>query len=187
MTLDAVDPSVIGLLPVVTFLAVLLYFDSYKLVRLRMVLGIVACGAVIAVVGYAINAAVIAMLGVDVVTFSRYVAPVIEEFLKAAVVVALIRTHRIGFPVDAAICGFAAGLGGREHPVPRAAALCGVPVRRDGAGRLDRARVRRRCGDAGTHQFRPPLRFTGGSIPYEAQEPLPRTGRRRFAVLPACL
>ena len=111
MTLDAVTPSVIGLLPVVTFLAVLLYFDSYKLVRLRMVLGIVACGAIVAGVSYAINADVILMLGVDVVTFSRYVAPLIEELLKAAVVVVLIRTHRIGFPVDAAICGFAVGTG----------------------------------------------------------------------------
>jgi len=111
MTLGAVTPSVIGLLPVVTFLAVLLYFDSYKLVRLRMVLGVVACGAVIAVVSYEINAAVISMLGFDTMTFSRYVAPVIEELLKAAVVVALIRTHRIGFPVDAAICGFAVGTG----------------------------------------------------------------------------
>ena len=46
MTLVAVAPSVIGLLPVLTFLVVLLYFDSYKLVRLRMVLGVVACGAV---------------------------------------------------------------------------------------------------------------------------------------------
>src|SRR5260221_13441558 len=109
MTLDAVIASVIGLLPVVTFLAVPLYFDSYKLVRLHMVLGVVACGAVIAVVSYEINAAVIAMLGVDAMTFARYVAPVIEELLKAAVVVALIRTHRIGFPVDAAICGFAGG------------------------------------------------------------------------------
>ena len=111
MTLGAVTPSVIGLLPVVTFLAVLLYFDSYKLVRLRMVLSVVACGAVIAVVSYEINAAVISMLGFDTMTFSRYVAPVIEELLKAAVVVALIRTHRIGFPVDAAICGFAVGTG----------------------------------------------------------------------------
>ena len=111
MTLVAVAPSVIGLLPVVTFLVVLLYFDSYKLVRLRMVLGVVACGAVIAAVCYAINADVRAMLGVDAMTFARYVAPVIEELLKAAVVVALIRTHRIGFPVDAAICGFAVGTG----------------------------------------------------------------------------
>jgi protease PrsW len=111
MTLVAVTPSVIGLLPVVTFLTVLLYFDSYKLVRLRMVLGVVACGAVIAAVCYAINADVRAMLGVDALTFARYVAPVIEELLKAAVVVALIRTHRIGFPVDAAICGFAVGTG----------------------------------------------------------------------------
>ncbi len=35
----------------------------------------------------------------------------IEELLKAAVIVVLMRTHRIGFPVDAAICGFAVGTG----------------------------------------------------------------------------
>ena len=36
--------------------------------RLRMVLGVVACGAVIAAVSYAINAVVMAMLGVDAMT-----------------------------------------------------------------------------------------------------------------------
>src|SRR5438552_16467291 len=108
MTLDRVTPSVIGLLPVVTFLAVLLYFDSYKLVRLRLVLGVVACGAVIAVVCYAINADVIAMLGLDIMTFSRYVAPAIQELLKAAVVVALLRMPRIVFPAAASTLRFPA-------------------------------------------------------------------------------
>jgi len=104
-------PTVVSLLPVLTFLAVLVYFDSYKLVGLRLVLAIVACGAAVAAASYALNALAIALLGIDLPTYARLVAPPIEEFLKAAIVLVLLRTHRIGFPVDAAICGFAAGTG----------------------------------------------------------------------------
>ena len=42
---------------------------------------------------------------------TRYVAPLVEETLKAAIVVVLLRTHRVGFLIDAAICGFAVGTG----------------------------------------------------------------------------
>ena len=54
------------------------------------------------------------MLGlvkIELAHYSRYVAPVAEELLKSLVIVALIRTHRIGFLVDAAIFGFAVGTG----------------------------------------------------------------------------
>ena len=44
-------------------------------------------------------------------TFTRYVAPIVEELAKALIVVALVRAHRIGFLVDAAILGFAVGTG----------------------------------------------------------------------------
>ena len=44
-------------------------------------------------------------------TYSRYVSPVIEETLKALIIVYLIRTQRIAFLVDAAIYGFAVGTG----------------------------------------------------------------------------
>jgi hypothetical protein len=44
-------------------------------------------------------------------TFTRYVGPIAEELLKAIVIVVLVRTHRIGFLVDAAIFGFAVGTG----------------------------------------------------------------------------
>src|SRR2546427_607211 len=37
----------LGLLPVLSLLTALLYFDSYKLVKLRAVVAILACGAVI--------------------------------------------------------------------------------------------------------------------------------------------
>jgi hypothetical protein len=44
-------------------------------------------------------------------TFTRYVAPVTEELMKGLAIVLLIRAHRVGFLVDAAIFGFAVGTG----------------------------------------------------------------------------
>jgi len=61
------------------------------------------------VVAYAINGTVFATVAFD--TLTRYVAPLVEEALKALLIVALMRTNRIGFLVDAAILGFAAGTG----------------------------------------------------------------------------
>lgn len=101
----------IGLLPVLCFLAALLLLDSYKLVRLRMVLTTIALGGVVAAVCYALNAFLLHASGAAFETYSRYAAPAVEESLKAAVVVALIRTRRIGFLVDASVLGFAVGAG----------------------------------------------------------------------------
>ena len=103
--------ALVGLLPVLTFLAVLLYLDSYKLVKLRAVVAVVACGAVVAGASYVANAWALELVELDLVRFSRYVAPLTEELLKGIIIVVLIRTHRIGFLVDAAIFGFAAGTG----------------------------------------------------------------------------
>jgi len=111
MSLDVLPPALVGVLPVLVFLATLLYLDSYKLVRLSVVVAIVVCGALVAGASYAINAMVLDAVRIDLTPFSRYVAPVTEECLKGMVIVALIRAHRIGFLVDAAICGFAVGTG----------------------------------------------------------------------------
>src|ERR1043165_9552777 len=102
---------VLGLAPVACFLGVLVALDSYKLVSLRRIVAILAAGAAMAGVAYWVNGAIIAGFDIDFVAFTRYIAPVIEEALKALIVIALIRTHRIGFLVDAAIVGFAAGTG----------------------------------------------------------------------------
>jgi len=100
---------VLALLPVACFLAALVLLDSYKLVRLRAVLGMVLAGMLAAGVAYAINGALLGY--VDFRTYSRYVGPWVEEALKALVIIALISRHRIGFLVDAAIFGFAVGTG----------------------------------------------------------------------------
>jgi len=111
MTRDFLLPALVGLMPVLAFLGALLYLDSYKLVKLPAVIAIVVCGAMVAGISYEANAFVLDLVRIDIVHYSRYVAPIIEELLKGLVIVALIRMHRIGFLVDAAIFGFAVGTG----------------------------------------------------------------------------
>ena len=101
----------VGLLPVVLFLLVLIYLDSYKLVQRRFVAGALVAGCALAAASWALNAALEARLALSAATYSRYVAPVVEETAKALVIVWLVRTNRIGFLVDAAIYGFAIGTG----------------------------------------------------------------------------
>jgi RsiW-degrading membrane proteinase PrsW (M82 family) len=101
----------VGLLPVLVFLIGLLYLDSYKLVSFRTVLVVIATGALVTVASYFINGFLFIRLPFEFASFSRYVAPVVEEVLKALVIVYLFRSHRIGFLVDSAIMGFAVGAG----------------------------------------------------------------------------
>jgi hypothetical protein len=54
---------------------------------------------------------VIYVLEMSYVDYARWVSPWLEEALKAALVVYLIRTRRVGMLVDAAIYGFAVGTG----------------------------------------------------------------------------
>ena len=111
MLTDVLSRAPIGLLPVIIFLFVLLYLDSYKLVNFRTILWVILTGALLPIAGYWINGYAIGELGWDFSTYSRYAAPVIEEGLKACVMIYLFRTHRIGFLVDSAILGFAVGAG----------------------------------------------------------------------------
>jgi RsiW-degrading membrane proteinase PrsW (M82 family) len=100
-----------SVLPVLVFLGLLRLLDSYKLVAIRAILLSVLAGVLAALAGYAINVALLPVLGVDFSHYSRYVAPVVEETLKAAFVVYLVRQHKVGFVVDAAIHGFGIGAG----------------------------------------------------------------------------
>ena len=104
-------PLFVAVLPVLCLLAVLLALDSYKLVGLRWVMALVAAGAVVAGLAYLLNGGLLSVLAIDLASYSRYVAPVTEELLKGLVIALLLRSHRIGFGVDAAIYGFALGAG----------------------------------------------------------------------------
>lgn len=101
----------VGLLPVLLFLLTLIYLDSYKLVRRRFVAGALIAGCLLAAACWFANGALATRLAVSAATYSRYVAPVVEETAKALIIVWLVRTNRIGFLVDAAIYGFAIGTG----------------------------------------------------------------------------
>lgn len=97
-------------LPVTTFLVGLLYLDSYKLVRVRRLVLLIAAGCAIAAVSFSINQ-FLRNTFVDPRLLRRFVAPAVEETLKAIPVLLLLRFRRIGFLIDAAICGFAVGAG----------------------------------------------------------------------------
>ena len=101
--------SLLGFLPVALFLLALLYLDSYKLVRLRTLMLLIVIGCVAAAISLAINEALLQVMSRRILT--RYAAPVVEEILKALPIFWMLRTRRIGFLIDAAICGFAVGAG----------------------------------------------------------------------------
>ena len=111
MTADFLIHALLGLLPVSSFLAALVYLDSYKLVPIRLVLITIGMGCVAAVISYPINYAGIQVAGLEFSFYTRYVAPLVEESLKALIIILLLRRNRIGFLVDAAILGFAVGAG----------------------------------------------------------------------------
>lgn len=111
MSVDLIPRLLLGSVPVLLLLTTLIYLDSYKLVSLRRVIGLMLIGGAVAGGSYLVNRALTATLEIEPRAYSRYVAPVIEEIAKGFFLVWLIRSHRLGFLVDTAICGFAIGTG----------------------------------------------------------------------------
>ncbi|HSM52226.1 MAG TPA: PrsW family glutamic-type intramembrane protease [Thermoanaerobaculia bacterium] len=111
MVLRLAASLALGLLPVLTFVFVLVLLDSYKLVPPRRVVRRLALGALAAVASLGVHALMDRRLGLDAAAQARYLAPVAEELLKGTALVALLARRRVGFLVDAAISGFAIGAG----------------------------------------------------------------------------
>ncbi len=111
MSLDIFVHSLVGLLPVCCFLIALVLLDSYKLVDVRWVIGVIALGGVVAALSYFIHVTALDNFDITYTTYSRYISPIIEETLKGLIIVLLLFRNRIGFLVDAAIFGFAVGAG----------------------------------------------------------------------------
>jgi len=101
----------VSLLPVFTFLAVLIFLDSYKLVTLRAILQTILAGCLAAVVSLVVNSWLLRQSGLDIAFYSRYASPLIEELVKAIYLTYLIKAKKVGFMVDGAIYGFAVGAG----------------------------------------------------------------------------
>ena len=100
-----------SLAPVFLFLLVLVFLDSYKLVRLRAVLAAIFAGTLAAGASLLVSVWLIDLFSLAIRDYSRFLAPFVEESLKAVYVLYLLRSRRIGFLVDAAILGFAVGAG----------------------------------------------------------------------------
>lgn len=101
----------IGILPVLLFLGALVVLDSYKLLHLRAVLAAIAAGSAAGIAAWGANSGFLMVAHVDPDLLRRWVAPVVEEVLKAAYILHLFRARRIGFLIDATILGFAVGAG----------------------------------------------------------------------------
>jgi len=101
----------LGLVPVCVFLSALFLFDSYKLAPPRALFVAMAAGGVAAGIAYPLNVFLMNSTGIGLTAFTRYVAPFVEESLKAAFLMYLLVTRRTGFLVDTAIEGFAIGAG----------------------------------------------------------------------------
>lgn len=111
MTATTALQSLLGVAPVCVFLGSLVYIDSYKLVRISRILQLIVAGGLAAVVSYVIHQLILDGAVLDRQTLSRFAAPAVEEILKLLPILVLLRGKRIGFVIDAAICGFAAGAG----------------------------------------------------------------------------
>ena len=100
-----------GLLPVLLFLLGLRLLDSFKLIHGRTLAMALAAGVAAALVAWVAQGAALAHGWVADGVLRHVVGPALEETLKAMFVLVLLRTHRVGFMVDAAIAGFAVGAG----------------------------------------------------------------------------
>lgn len=98
-------------LPVLLFLATLVLFDTFRLVRRRRVAVALLVGGVAAIGTYFVNTYLLDLTGLPSWRFAVLVAPLVEETAKGAYVIWLVSTRRAGFLIDTAILGFAVGAG----------------------------------------------------------------------------
>ena len=102
---------VAALAPVAVMLVTFERLDVFRLVSGGAVVVYALAGAALAALSYVSNAHIMDGLPIGFTDYSRYVAPVVEEVIKALVIVALFASDRVGFKLDAAIAGFAVGAG----------------------------------------------------------------------------
>jgi RsiW-degrading membrane proteinase PrsW (M82 family) len=102
---------IISLTPSLLYLFCLRLLDSYNLVKLKTVIMLLVYGFIAALLAYILNVNLIVTLGVEGKHYSKYVAPVVEEILKASFIIFFLLRKRTAFLVDSAIFGFSIGAG----------------------------------------------------------------------------
>jgi protease PrsW len=102
---------VISIAPVAVCLAVFRAVDVFQLVPLAEVVELLTAGAVVCIACYFVAGGLIDEFPMRRGVYSQEVAPVLEEVLKAVVIIVLFAINRVGYLIDAAIVGFAVGGG----------------------------------------------------------------------------
>ena len=111
MGIDTVVAWSFALIPVLVMTAVFIWLDVFKLVTFWETMGLLVLGGIVAGAAYPVSGAFLDRLPIGFSLYSRFVAPWIEEALKAIVIISLFRFNRIGLKLDAVIMGFAVGAG----------------------------------------------------------------------------
>jgi len=103
--------ALIALLPVIVLIIVLHRLDSHRLLGTPFIVVMYLAGGAIAILCYFVNAFALESFAADFGFYTRYIGPLVEETLKASVIVYLFRSNRVGFLIDAGILGFTVGAG----------------------------------------------------------------------------
>src|SRR3954451_523039 len=101
----------VALVPVLVLLGLFVWLDAFALMTLQELLTLLLLGAIAALAAWPISGRLIDTLPIGFSLYSRFVAPWIEEALKAIIIIVLFRINRIGYKLDAIISGFAIGAG----------------------------------------------------------------------------
>ena len=100
MSTELILKALIALLPVIVLIVVLYRLDSHRLLGTHFIVRMFLVGGVVAVLCSFVNAFAIDSLSVEFNRYTLHVAPLIEEMVKASIIVYLFRTNRIGFVSD---------------------------------------------------------------------------------------
>jgi protease PrsW len=110
VTFELVD-WVVALIPVLLMAMLFAWLDVFKLMSPWEMIGCLLLGTVAALAAWPLSGQMLDTLPMGYSFYSRIVAPWIEEALKCVALALLFMTNRIGFKIDAIICGFAIGAG----------------------------------------------------------------------------
>ena len=101
----------LALVPVLLLLALFVWLDACKLMNMQELLVLLRLGGIGALAAWPVAGRFLDTLPIGFNSYSRYVAPWIEEAIKAVIIIVLFRMNRIGYKLDAVISGFAIGAG----------------------------------------------------------------------------
>ena len=101
----------LALAPVLLLAVLFEWLDVFRLMDKRELLGLLLLGGLAALAAWPVSGQVLDNLPMGFTFYSRVVAPWIEEALKGAAILWLVWRNRVGFTLDAVICGFTIGAG----------------------------------------------------------------------------